>query len=334
MEARAKKAYSSKLSVLRQEKRIDSPLVRYNELDQPVCKVCNVPVKSESAWPAHQISRKHQEAVNSLKARATRAPSSASASVPGSTAASKLKIDAPVDEHVSKARPSSSLPADFFDKEEAKRPNTGSKGGTVTSQSSVKPVDVQLLEGDGERPSLLSNKSTQASLSKDDAGDKATLGRLDTNEGKVSVPDQQLGMLPKTARSSEAKQAKGALPEGFFDNKDADLRARGIEPVKVDIKEEYKEFQKVIQEDLQEFDDRLEEEEFDAAEWREATDYLEQKTYMERVEMLKKNLEERRAAKFNSQRKRPAFMAGESSEESSSEGEDEEETVDWRAKHL
>lgn len=34
----------------------------------------------------------------------------------------------------------------------------------------------------------------------------------------------------------ENRQVKGALPEGFFDNKDADLRARGITPVKLDIK--------------------------------------------------------------------------------------------------
>ena len=36
--------------------------------------------------------------------------------------------------------------------------------------------------------------------------------------------------------SSETAQAKGSLPEGFFDNKDADLRARGIQPQKVDMK--------------------------------------------------------------------------------------------------
>ncbi|CAN6442682.1 unnamed protein product [Victoria cruziana] len=324
MEARAKKEYASKLSVLRQEKRIDSPLVRYNELDQPVCKVCNAPVKSESAWPAHQISRKHQEAVYSLKARATRAPSS------GSGSASNLKIDSPVDQLVTKGRQSSSLPADFFDKE-AKRVNTGIKGGTITPQLQIKPVDVQSLELGGERLSVLSNKSPAASSSKDDVGGKETLGRSDTKKGKASVPAQQIGVVHETARSSEARQAQGTLPEGFFDNKDADFRARGIEPVKVDIKEEYKEFQKVIQEDLQDFDERLEEEEFDAAEWREATDHLEQKSYMERVEMLKKNLENRRAAKFNTQRKRPAFMDGESSEESSSGGE---ETLDWRAKHL
>ncbi|KAL2535412.1 Coiled-coil domain-containing protein 16 [Forsythia ovata] len=33
---------------------------------------------------------------------------------------------------------------------------------------------------------------------------------------------------------SEAKKVKGPLPEGFFDDKDDDLRARGIAPVKPD----------------------------------------------------------------------------------------------------
>ena len=43
------------------------------------------------------------------------------------------------------------------------------------------------------------------------------------------------GMQPNEP-SSETAQAKGLLPEGFFDNKDADLRARGIQPQKVDMK--------------------------------------------------------------------------------------------------
>lgn len=39
----------------------------------------------------------------------------------------------------------------------------------------------------------------------------------------------------KTA-DTEVKQVQGVLPEGFFDNKDADMRARGIKPVKPDVK--------------------------------------------------------------------------------------------------
>jgi zinc finger protein 830 len=41
---------------------------------------------------------------------------------------------------------------------------------------------------------------------------------------------------PTEISDSQAKQGQGALPEGFFDNKEADLRARGIKPVKPDVK--------------------------------------------------------------------------------------------------
>lgn len=34
---------------------------RYNELDQAVCKVCNVVIKSEALWGPHLVSRLHKE---------------------------------------------------------------------------------------------------------------------------------------------------------------------------------------------------------------------------------------------------------------------------------
>ncbi|KAI3946444.1 hypothetical protein MKX01_017660 [Papaver californicum] len=54
----SKALYRSKLkeAALKRDKRIDSPLVRYNESDQPVCRVCDVILKSESQWAAHQAS--------------------------------------------------------------------------------------------------------------------------------------------------------------------------------------------------------------------------------------------------------------------------------------
>ncbi|KAK8938020.1 hypothetical protein KSP40_PGU004250 [Platanthera guangdongensis] len=57
--------------------------------------------------------------------------------------------------------------------------------------------------------------------------------KVDTNGDnqatEISQQSENVGVV-------QLKQVKGALPAGFFDNKDADLRARGIEPVKVDIK--------------------------------------------------------------------------------------------------
>lgn len=61
-------------------------------------------------------------------------------------------------------------------------------------------------------------------------------GFFDHNKtGSVMQPKEQ-SSLSKEAKCSETAQVKGLLPEGFFDNKDADLRARGIQPQKVDMK--------------------------------------------------------------------------------------------------
>lgn len=62
--------------------------------------------------------------------------------------------------------------------------------------------------------------------------------------GLSALPEESLNIRPAGERTSTSEeiagskmnQAKGALPEGFFDNKDADLGARGIKPVKPDIK--------------------------------------------------------------------------------------------------
>ena len=54
-------------------------------------------------------------------------------------------------------------------------------------------------------------------------------------ESKSNQP-KQLGQTSAGTADTEIKQVKGMLPEGFFDNKDADLRARGIKPVKPDVK--------------------------------------------------------------------------------------------------
>ncbi|CAI7803284.1 unnamed protein product [Closterium sp. NIES-53] len=56
------------------EKRIDSPLVRYNELGQAVCRVCTTVIKSESLWAAHLVSKQHKEVRLSLKFRLSPTP--------------------------------------------------------------------------------------------------------------------------------------------------------------------------------------------------------------------------------------------------------------------
>ncbi|KAG8373504.1 hypothetical protein BUALT_Bualt11G0031000 [Buddleja alternifolia] len=135
MDAQAKKKslFRAKLNAQKQEKqRIDSPLVRYNEHEQPVCRVCDVVIKSEALWPAHQASRKHHEAIEKFKANAAALNRSNNSEPEASKELPKLKSDSNRELHgksehssaVPTHRPST-LPPGFFDNQETKRQKSG-----------------------------------------------------------------------------------------------------------------------------------------------------------------------------------------------------------------
>lgn len=312
--ARAKALFRSKLNAQKKDKRIDSPLVRYNESEQPVCRVCDVVLKSESLWDAHQASRKHHEAIKSFKASAA-----------GLTRVNNVKpeprkeLSKPKPENFTetqelvKRQSSAGLPPDFFDNNGTKKLKTG--------KDSVKSVE----SGDSAQPEELGSLNSVNETDRLSSGNVAQVNKIQ--------PSGELTQTSEEIAGSEIKQAKGALPEGFFDNKEADLRARGIKLVKPDIKDEYKEFEKLIQEDLQEVDDRFEEEEIDAAEMIEEAESVEQESYKKKLDMFKEKTLERKAAK----RTRPSdVVSKESSHEESSSDDDSDENfaVDWRAQHL
>ncbi|OMO95505.1 hypothetical protein CCACVL1_05393 [Corchorus capsularis] len=342
-QARNKALFRAKLNAQKKDKRIDSPLVRYNESDQPVCRVCDVVLKSESHWDAHQASRKHHEAINNLKANAakcTQASNTQSAlhqgvsdihgkqkseiekdGSPQSSATQNKKILPPESRQVTvleTKQAKGSLPADFFDKDEARLPANGMKPSRENKQASVKATAPETKQAKGSLPADFFDKDET---------------RLPANGMKPARENKQASVQ---ATAPETKQAKGALPEGFFDNKEADLRARGVKPVKIDIKDEYKEFEKLIQEDLKEVDDRMEEEEIDAAETIEEAESLEQKVYKQRVELLRKRRLELEATRSNKRQKgtKPDSKESSSEESSSDDDSDENFAVDWRAQQL
>ncbi|KAI8018996.1 Zinc finger protein 830 [Camellia lanceoleosa] len=331
-QARKKALYRAKLNANKLEKRIESPLVRYNEFDQPVCRVCDVVLKSESLWPAHQASRKHHEAINNVKANAA-----------GLTRVNNAKVESPIElpkqknEHSTELRdskleasmellkrPSSVLPPDFFDNNKTKMQKTGMDATKLGNPNSYKKAG-------GSAQTRLTEPFNSESKIDEFSSAKVLESKMDEIQ-----PDKEQMQTSKLIAGSETKQAKGALPEGFFDDKDADLRARGITPVKLDVKDEYKEFEKLIQQDLQKVDNRLEEEEIDAAETIEEAESVEQKTYWERVETLKKKKMELMAARSATHSRGPEVMGKEPNHEESSSDDDNDEnfTVDWRAKHL
>ncbi|EXB55789.1 hypothetical protein L484_001594 [Morus notabilis] len=301
MDSDSKKAlFRAKLknSKKKEKRRIDSPLVRYNESDEPVCRVCNIVLKSESLWDSHQVSRKHREAISNLKAAAAGLPKGNNAKPEPRKASPESKPEHVED--IQKPRPESSR--------ESPRPQLSSSG-----------LPPDFFDNIGKQNPNSEKNSVQVEVEKH----KTPSGRELTQALKIT--------------GSEAKQAKGALPEGFFDNKEADLLARGIKPVKPDVKDEYKEFEKLIQEDLQEVDNRFEEEEFDAAEMIEEAESVEQKTYREKVELLRKRKVELKTARSAKQSKGSKEVVKErpSPEKSSSDDDsDENFAVDWRAQHL
>ncbi|KAL3838717.1 hypothetical protein ACJIZ3_023308 [Penstemon smallii] len=361
MDAEAKKKlFRAKLKAQKQEKqRIDSPLVRYNEHDQLVCKVCDVVIKSDSLWPAHQVSRKHHEAIDKLKANASalnRANNSKhqppkELPKPKSESYTELHDKSESSTALPKQR-SSMLPPNFFDNHETKRQKKGNfffllnlLTLLVSCRRTVSESVSYFLDKDSgklEGPNSHNGDSISAKIQVVDpivSGSGADISpsakSVDTRDPEYQA-SKESRQLPKKDVDSEAKQVKGSIPQGFFDDKDADLRARGITLVKPDVKDEYKEFEKLIQEDLREVDDRLEEEEIDAAETIEEAESVEQRTYRERVELLRKKKLELRASKSAVCAKVIEVSRKESShEDSSSDDEDSENsTVDWRAKHF
>ncbi|MCO5571659.1 hypothetical protein L7F22_025406 [Adiantum nelumboides] len=402
MDAAKKKAFfKSRMreAAQKREKRIESPLVRYDDLGQPVCRVCNVAVKSESLWPAHLASRLHKEAADRLKTQAKEATVA-----PGtgrqlnSTEATTTK-ETPVTGQLNatlttKAGPrvSSSLPDDFWDQPQAKRastarvfsqwfycwsfrrhrlalhlqsvpavadfgnPNFGVAvsgevfgGSAVCAQLVIVPLPECLAVAilylyALSRPASVSVKDTEvedriseelASIDAISKNNAEPLKLLSTADVQVHQPGES-GALSKEG-------VQNSLPEGFFDNVEADFRARGLEPPKYNIQNEWKDFEKSIRDDLQEMDLRLEEEEFDAAEDREQLESLQQRELLDRVEKLKKNKHEKVETAEISEviakvASRKPFMNVNLSlnEDSSSDGDSENENalLDWRAKQF
>lgn len=89
-----------------------------------------------------------------------------------------------------------------------------------------------LVDSDLGRKAGVSAKSQVSNLEKDK-------GQFDDNnvaKSNVSQATTDSRQTSVKTTDTEIQQVKGILPEGFFDNKEADLRARGIKLVKPDVK--------------------------------------------------------------------------------------------------
>ncbi|CAI7916080.1 unnamed protein product, partial [Closterium sp. NIES-53] len=340
------------------EKRIDSPLVRYNELGQAVCRVCTTVIKSESLWAAHLVSKQHKESTERLKQRAKAAapPATAAATSAASRPTAAATPAAPGGGRPAAASAAGALPSDFFDSASAaKRPRHDVPSATPAAAASV-PANPPAATTLAVRQSSGAPASTPAApavcatapASAASAAPPSTTGlpadffdapappappappaaapaapsapaaaapsspaTPATPAAPASAsalpPDFFDGPSTATAAAAAAPSAppapaaaaakggkggggagkgavgreggagQGVLPEGFFDSKEADHRARGVEYKKPDAEEELRAFERSIKGDMEHIDERQEEEEREAADEREARDQLMQR---------------------------------------------------------
>eukprot|EP00271_Cylindrocystis_brebissonii_P004394 TRINITY_DN16045_c0_g2_i1.p1 TRINITY_DN16045_c0_g2~~TRINITY_DN16045_c0_g2_i1.p1 ORF type:complete len:340 (+),score=119.04 TRINITY_DN16045_c0_g2_i1:289-1308(+) len=265
---------SLRSALLQREKRIDSPLVRYNDSGQPVCKLCNVTLKSSSLWTPHLVSRGHKEAAEQLKVRAAAARAGANVEGPSTTSRKQRQVE------------------QLLQRQKAE--DAAAHKGTAVA--STAPVGTAA----GKQQS---QQQSQSVLPTDffDGGGKAEAEKSGQPAGKKQrMLPPQAERRPTAGASTGAGEAppQGLPPEGFFDSKVADHKARGVELVKVDLKAEMKEYEKEIKGDLEEVDNRRWEEEAEAADERAEADAFLQRRLRERVEKLKEEVAQQEAAAF------------------------------------
>lgn len=105
--------------------------------------------------------------------------------------------------------------------------------GCVTINSPFVPLTFSLPEKDSDLGRSV-GASAQSPVSNSE--EKDHFHGNNTTQSNVSQATIETRQTSVKTTDAEIKQGKGALPEGFFDNKEADLRARGIKLVKPDVK--------------------------------------------------------------------------------------------------
>lgn len=164
-----------------------------------------------------------------------------------------------------------------------------------------------------------------------------------TEDGMLPAPAAQPRHSSSAAASPQGPQ--GPLPKGFFENKDADAKARGEAPAKKKTAaEEYDDFMTSVAADVRDIEVREQTEAAEAAEERQDREEFEQWVRLDRIEEFRKEREQAKQLANStgdgsahapiaptSKRKRPFDVLDSSSEESEDDAE-EDNLLDWRAK--
>lgn len=305
------------------ERKINSPYAKYNNVGQLHCNVCNLHIKNENLWPSHILTKVHKQNIDIAKEKVhpLYKPD------PVHTSNGKRKVE--------------TVPADV------KRPCIKERNNIVEDQDSKQRVastnssvanHLSLLQGyssseddesEGERdqvvilPSSVKNEMSTGGLPSDffDAQPSNTSVHTTSTHTDVFTEPQP---VDKQKDKSCSGNKVDSLPEGFFDDPVLDAKARNVE-YKDPMEDEWEKFQKTIAEESNVSEAIMEVDEEESLVERDI-DQIDQQIYMwSNVKKLQSQVEETRLTQSNKE-------DGKSSESDSEDIDEYEDLFNWRAK--
>ncbi|XP_043467992.1 zinc finger protein 830 [Leptopilina heterotoma] len=264
------------------QKKIESPLAKYNSLGQLTCIICKITVNNEAAWPIHINSKKHKENIENAKQQLEKAKSTVSGQKRSSSTLHESQPVKKVKGILKNSSPSSQtksqLPADFFDNKPPSGKNDSTKSKSKASKATTNVESSEIITNDEESE----------------------------NDNQTKVKDNS-----------------SVLPEGFFDDPILDARVRNVE-YKDPIEEEWEKFKKEIKEEEAQANQII------ADDQEEATAKRQEDVIEEQLQRLSKVMDlVRLKEKMQAVDRKMEYLEKESS---SSDDDEVDEFLDWRAK--
>lgn len=309
---------SQKRSLNGQNKKIESPLARYNSLGQLSCLVCNCPIKNEVLWSAHILKKTHKDNVLLYKAKLLQKPADSKVSPhPPSQLTTGKRKSLEVDAHQGKQKllklsdTFSGTSAAHESSSVSHQPMSGNKNISLPP-----PVDIKSQHSDDNDSDMEvdSVSSRHMSLPPPAHGSYVSAsGESSSNIASSLSLESKVQPLPE------------GLPEGFMDDPVMDAKVRNV-PYRDKMEEQLELFQKemkqqhMVSEALLEDDDEQREEE------REIYEIEEQMHNWSRILNI--------VEKKNELLKISGIKHDEMEDDDDEDSDDDDDGLDWRAKSV
>ncbi|KAG0277928.1 hypothetical protein BGZ95_005081 [Linnemannia exigua] len=214
-------------------KRVTHPLAKYDSKTfRLTCAICGpaVPIKSDSLWNAHLVSKAHQEAVAKLRAvkeqMQRKEAEAAGQRRLQQEQQRQQQQQTQAQEHGVKRKAAGGLVAYADDSESDSDDEETTAAATSNNQAAV-TSDFKRVKLDETSEQDLRREVEQDIEDEEEAMSGLPAGFFDTPPVAASEPSQDVGdeRIPQE-QETEPESMEGVLPAGFFDNPEEDARVR------------------------------------------------------------------------------------------------------------